>query len=361
MFFNSRAVAFLLAASTALTTVAFLTLVDDIPMAGYIVGGGIAFSAAFLLTYFTLEFMIFRELNKIYSKVDKLRQKQLYPTNKKLGDDYEVDLFEKDGNPLKRINQEITEFAVKTEQEIDKLKKMEIFRREFMANVSHELKTPIFATQGYILTLLDGAMDDENVREKFLRRAAKSLNQLNHLVEDLLTLSKIESGQIKMEYEYFDLQTLMVDAIEQVEHKASKKEISVMYEPPHDEVIAVHADYNRIMQVMLNLMTNAIKYNDEGGWVKLQLEDDEDSVKVTVRDNGMGIPEEDQRRVFERFYRVEKSRTKKQGGSGLGLAIVKHILSEHNSYITLKSKLGEGSAFSFILEKDNQANESTEF
>lgn len=367
MFFNSKAVALLLAGSTAAVTIAFLSLVDGMPSAGFLVAGGIAFSATFLLSYFTLEFMIFKELNKIYTKIDRLKNRKI--TSETVQEDIDDNvgdgsgLFQKDGNPLKRINEEITEFAEKKEQEIERLKQMEIFRRDFMANVSHELRTPIFATQGYILTLIDGAMDDEKVRQKFLKKAAKSLNQLNHLVEDLLTLSKIESGQIKMVYEVFDLQNLMVDAIEQLEQKAKKKNISLSLDVPHDDSIYVYADYNRIMQVILNLVSNAIKYNnnDSGtGWVKVALIDDEEMVKVAIQDNGMGIPEEDQQRVFERFYRVEKSRTKKQGGSGLGLAIVKHILGEHNAYISLESELGEGSTFSFELEKDTLANEDPE-
>ncbi|GAA4838592.1 sensor histidine kinase [Algivirga pacifica] len=356
MFFNSRAVAFLLALSTAFITVSFLSLLEGIPSTAYVVTGCIAFSSTFILSYFTLEFMIFRELNKIYNKVDGLKNNPIF-SNEPLMKQNEVQeriLQKEKVNPLKMINQEISDFASKTEQEIDKLKKMESFRREFMANVSHELKTPIFATQGYILTLLDGAMDDEKVRQKFLKKAAKSLSQLNHLVEDLLTLSKIESGQIKMDFEVFDIQDLMVDAYEQLEHKASKKDITIHLDLPDNESLEVNADYNRLMQVMLNLVTNAIKYNHEGHNVTIQLKEKEDRVKVSIIDDGMGIPEEDQGRIFERFYRVEKSRTKKQGGSGLGLAIVKHILSEHNSYMSLTSKLGEGSTFSFELEKHRE-------
>ena len=242
----------------------------------------------------------------------------------------------------------ISEIRKTKEQEIEDLKKLEVFRREFLADISHELKTPIFAAQGFVHTLLDGAVKDKNVRDRFLKKAAKSLDGLDNLVQDLLTISQMETGQITMKFENFNIFELVREVFEQLEDKSDKKNISTKIAGWVDPNIFVYADMRRIYQVMINLVNNAIKYIPEGGQVSVGFKKQKNLIHVTVQDNGDGISEEHTSRIFERFYRIEKSRSKGiQGGTGLGLAISKHIVEAHNSILSVSSKLGKGSTFSF--------------
>lgn len=216
--------------------------------------------------------------------------------------------------------------------------------------MSHELKTPIFAAQGFVHTLLDGAVNDKSVRNKFLKKAAKSLDGLDALVQDLLTLSQIETGQIKMHFESIDLAKLTEEVFEQLEDKAKKRNIRLKVETDTRPVI-VYADWQRIFQVMSNLVSNAIKHSYEGGEVVVWFEIGKKNVTTHVRDYGEGIPAEHLPRIFERFYRVDKSRSREKGGTGLGLAIVKHILENHNTKAEVKSEPEKGSDFSFKLPR----------
>lgn len=344
MLINSRAVALLLAICVSVITVAFLSLVQGVGYTAILVAGTLSFASTFLLSYFTLEFLIFREIRGLYEGIDKINRKEF-----KL---YIAALKNKSANPIKRVNQEIVAYATAKQQEIDELKKIEVFRREFIADISHELKTPIFAAQGFVLTLLEGAVDDENVRYKFLKKAAKSLEGLNLLVQDLLTLSQIESGDIVMQFDVFDVELLTQEVFEQLEEKAQRKNISFNVLNPSAEGIFVNADYSKIMQVMTNLVNNGIKYGKENGKVDIEfLNEEENFVTIAVSDDGNGISKEHLKRIFERFYRVEKSRSRQQGGTGLGLAIVKHILQKHNAEIHVNSELGMGTTFSFKLKK----------
>ncbi|WP_448520467.1 sensor histidine kinase [Rhodoflexus sp.] len=345
MLINSRAVALLLAVSVAAITAAFLSLVNDVSTFVIVLAFCLAFAACFILTFITLEFLIFREIKNLYKAIDKINRQDFKAAAELL------DNLKPSGNPLKRANQQILAYASQKQSEIDELKKMEAFRREFIADVSHELKTPLFAAQGFVLTLLDGAIDDENVRYKFLKKAARSLDGLSMLVQDLLTLTQIESGQITMQFEDFDIVQLTLNVFEQLEEKAARRAIALYLENPPNERFFVHADYNRIVQVLTNLISNAIKYGNEQGQVRVGFMADNSRVQVRVSDDGPGIPREHQRRIFERFYRIEKSRSRKQGGSGLGLAIVKHILDKHNTDIELHSEVGVGTTFTFYLPK----------
>jgi two-component system phosphate regulon sensor histidine kinase PhoR len=342
---NSRLVAFVLATTIMLLTVAFLSLVKSTDRTALIVAGGISFSSAFILVYYTLELMIFREINKVYDLIGKIKKKHLKDFSK---DPNEV---KSSSNPLRSIKNEIVSYVSYKEKEIDKLKQLESYRRDFIADVSHELKTPIFAAQGYILTLLDGAVDDDKVKYKFLRKAAKSLNGLDALVQDLLTISQLESGTITMKMDFFDLYPLVVEAIDQLEDKAEKRNIKIEITQPSFPTL-VYADQNRIMQVMLNLISNAIKYNNDNGKVIITFENGEKAIKISVTDTGIGIPEEHISRIFERFYRVDKSRSRKPGGTGLGLAIVKHILENHKTKIGVISIPDKGTTFYFKLKKN---------
>jgi two-component system, OmpR family, phosphate regulon sensor histidine kinase PhoR len=345
MIYSSRIIALLLAVCIAAVTTAFLSLFDEVTSTALIVTFLISFSVAYLLGYIIMEFLIFREINKIYNLFEKLRKKELKTINT-----YKSNPF----NPLKKINDEIFSYATLKQKEIDELKKIEAFRREFIADVSHELKTPIFAAQGFVHTLLDGAVKDKTVRTRFLERAAKSLDDLDLLVQDLLTLSHIETGEIKMQLEYFDIKNLIEDVVDQFETKADKKNIALKFVGGATEKVIVYGDWKRINQVMNNLISNAIKYSNENGKVEVGFRITKNEVVTYVKDNGVGIPPQDVSRIFERFYRVDKSRSRENGGTGLGLAIVKHILEEHDSKMDVISTLGKGSEFSFKLLKGKE-------
>ncbi len=256
-----------------------------------------------------------------------------------------------ESNPLKTINDEIFVYVSKKQKEIDELKKLELFRREFLADVSHEFKTPIFAAQGFIHTLLDGAMDDENVRERFLIKAANNLDSLDVLVKDLLVLSQMETGDIKMNIAEVDIRLLTLNIFSRLENIAADRKVSLKVKPDELSEIWVSADKDRMEQVMLNLVENAIKYGNEGGKVIVHFNEGKRFIEISIRDNGPGIPQEHLNRIFERFYRVDKSRSKERGGTGLGLAIVKHIINAHGTKIAVMSKLDKGTTFSFKLEK----------
>jgi two-component system phosphate regulon sensor histidine kinase PhoR len=287
-----------------------------------------------------LNFLIFNEIKKIQSAIKKLNSSNVLfeegETNNPL-------------NPLRRLEAEIRSYTMSKQDEIDELKKTESFRREFIADVSHELKTPIFSAQGFVHTLLDGAIEDKKVRTKFLKKAAKSLDGLDVLVQDLLVLSQMETGQIKMHPEKFDICSIVYEVYEQLEDEADKKEINLKFKQENPAPVIVVGDQQRIYQVMLNLISNAIKYTRKGGWVKVHFEEKQGDILIDVIDNGRGIPPQDIHRIFERFYRVEKSRSKHKGGTGLGLAIVKHVLEGHNTKIDVESTVDKGTTFSFSL------------
>jgi two-component system, OmpR family, phosphate regulon sensor histidine kinase PhoR len=349
MLFNSRAVALFIASSIAILTTTFLGLLQDISVNAQVLCFILSFFSSFILIYYSLEYLIFREINKVYQGLEKIKKK-----------DFSINLKNIKGgtNPFKKINQEIYSYAKVKQQEIDELKKMEVFRREFLADVSHELKTPIFAAQGFVHTLLDGAIEDKKVRTKFLKKAAKSLDGLNMLVQDLLTISQMEAGEIRMHKETFDIRNMALEVIDQLEEKALKKNIAIKLEELTSAPVRVIADPRRIHQVLMNLVSNAVKYGKEFGLVSVFFSEDKDSVVVSVKDDGMGIPPEHLKRIFERFYRVEKSRSKDKGGTGLGLAIVKHIVEAHGSKVTVTSTVKKGSTFSFKLEKATEKHEA---
>lgn len=341
MVYSARSMALLLAVFIALVTVLFLSLVQTVTREALLVAGLISFSVSYLLVYVVLEFLVFREINKIHKMLAKVRKKELTGV---------ADQKSNPLNPLRSITEEITAFAALKQKEIDELRKLEQFRKEFVANVSHELKTPIFAAQGFIHTLLDGAMNDKQVREKFLKKAARSMDGLDMLVQDLLTLSQMETGDIKMKFDYFDLFQVCTEVFEQLEGRARKKDIRMRMHDPHQKLM-VYADAQRISQVVSNLVSNALSYTAEGGEVTISFDVGKKNVTTLVSDTGEGIPAEHLPRIFERFYRVDKSRSREKGGTGLGLAIVKHILEGHNTRADVESTVGKGSTFSFKLPR----------
>ncbi len=344
MLINSRALALLLAILISVITTAFLSLVDEALNVALVICFLLSFSSSYILIRICLEFLFFRQIKEIHDALQDIRSQDLSFITKGTGISASL-------NPLKRINKEIFNYAEKKQAEISELKRMEAFRREFIADVSHELKTPIFAAQGFVHTLLDGAVKDKSVRKKFLRKAARSLDGLDILVQDLLTISQLETGEIKMHFEHFDICELCREVFDQLEGKAEKSKITMEIDHPEDQPMFVFADYRRIYQVLINLVSNGIKYTKSGGHVSVKFVEEKGRIKTLVIDNGRGIPKEDISRIFERFYRVDKSRSKEKGGTGLGLSIVKHILEGHSTTIEVESKLKEGSVFSFTLKK----------
>jgi two-component system, OmpR family, phosphate regulon sensor histidine kinase PhoR len=242
--------------------------------------------------------------------------------------------------------------TVFNQREIKKLKELEAFRREFLGDVSHELKTPIFAVQGFIHTLMDGAMEDERVRVKFLRKAMKNADRLSSLVQDLLIITQAESGEMELRIRKFSIYELVTDVVESLEYKFTKKNRNITWrilanQHEHTQVLA---DRERIQQVLTNLVDNAIKYGDAEGTVSIELTASGGKMYTSVRDNGPGIDAEHLDKIFQRFYRVDKSRSREKGGTGLGLAICKHLLKMHGEEVTVQSKVGDGTTFTFSLK-----------
>lgn len=341
MLTTSKSIAFFLALVISILTMAILSFLDQTSRQLIFTVGGISFAFIFIFLYLSLELLIFSEIKNIYTVLEKIQRKDLHKAVKKPG---KTSLF-----PLRKINSSINEYALARNKEIETLQKNDTFRREFIADISHELKTPIFAAQGFVHTLLDGAVGDKNVRYKFLQKAASSLNTLEKLVQDLLTLNQMESGVVKFHLEDVDLQEIVSEVVEQLEHKTSKRQVSIRFSYNEDKPHLALADRDKISHAIQNLLANAIRYNHQGGEVTIKLKSTKKHIRVIVKDNGQGIPAEDLKRIFERFYRVEKSRSREKGGTGLGLAIVKHILEGHKSKISVTSTVGKGSIFSFSL------------
>jgi two-component system phosphate regulon sensor histidine kinase PhoR len=241
----------------------------------------------------------------------------------------------------------INDMVATLQSDIRELKKLEQYRKEFLGNVSHELRTPIFSIQGYIESLQRGAMNDPALSAKFLDRAHSNVIRLNTLVNDLLEISLIESGEMRMSFRYFDIIPIMHQVAEELESAAAQKGLQIIVHAPYDD-IEIYGDKERIKQVLINLADNAIKYTDQGT-ITLSVNRADAQTTISVQDTGVGIPSEHLPRIFERFYRVDKDRSREAGGTGLGLAIVKHILEKHNTKITVTSMPGKGSTFSFTL------------
>ena len=252
-------------------------------------------------------------------------------------------------DPLGSVGAQVESWADEKRTEITGLKERERFRREFIGNLAHELRTPIFSIQGYILTLLEGGLEDGKVNRDFLERASNGVDRLIRIVEDLDLITQLESGVMAMEVSPMDLNAPVKEGIEALEMKARERRITLRNEL--EEEVIVRADHDRLLQVFSNLFNNAANYGSEGGWCAVRSFDVGDRVLVEVSDNGIGIAEEHLPRLFERFYRVGKSRARNEGGSGLGLAIVKHIVEAHGGTITVKSAEGKGTTFSFTLPK----------
>ena len=297
-----------------------------------------SFGISFLVIQLRVEKFIYRRIKRIYDDVSLLETT-----------DFPVGPVTTD---MKTLTEEIEKFAKDKKIEIDTLKIREAYRRDFLGNVAHELKTPLFTVQGYILTLLDGALEDKNVRRKYLQRAKKGVERLIYIVKDLDLITKLEIGDLNLEYSDFDIIELIETVFELLEIKASKKRVTLAFDMMYDSPIYVHADREKIQQVISNLLVNSIKYGHTEGTTEVSVESlIKNKVIIRITDNGEGIPNEHIPRIFERFYRVDKSGSRKEGGSGLGLSIVKHIIEAHGEKIYVESVPDVGSEFSFTLER----------
>ncbi len=306
----------------------------------FVAGSVVFFSAFFIINYY-LKNYIYRKIKVIYKSI---HQHKLSTVEKREVVDMRVDMMEE-------VEKEVEEWAAKQEKEIEQLKTWQDYRRKFLGDISHELKTPIFNIQGYLETLLDGGLEDEGINKLYLQRAAKNVDRLNTIVEDLEIISRLESGELILDMQQFDIRSLTEEVFEDLEIKASERNIKLLLKPGADQHYRVRADREYIRQVLMNLVNNSIKYGNRNGVTKVGFYDMDKNVLVEVADSGIGIPSEHLNHVFDRFYRVDKSRSREQGGSGLGLSIVKHIIEAHKQTINVRSTRNVGSTFGFTLEK----------
>jgi two-component system, OmpR family, phosphate regulon sensor histidine kinase PhoR len=281
---------------------------------------------------------IFQQLKVIYDMVFKLRHPGL-----------PVPVKDDDADLAAEIRRLLNDWNAESREEIDQLKQVENYRRDFLSNVSHELKTPIFSIQGYIHTLLDGGIEDEDINLLYLNKASKSTDRLISIVDDLEAISRIESGMLVVEERTFDMTELVKEVIDSIELQAKEKK--VQFALKDDKPHYVFADKDMIRQVLVNLLVNSVKYGKLEGVTEVRMSENNDLLVTEVADNGIGIEPYHLKRLFERFYRVDKSRSRDQGGTGLGLAIVKHIMEAHRQQITVESEYGQGTTFSFTLRK----------
>jgi two-component system phosphate regulon sensor histidine kinase PhoR len=319
----------------------------------YLIGGDlkqvitimlVTFATGFLLFFYSIEYFIYRKIKLIYKTIHSLKTQKY---------DAQLSKYSLLNDPISKMNKEVISWARDQKQQMEELKRLADFRKEFLGNVSHELKTPIFNIQGYIHTLIDGAIDDPDVNVRFLRKAAKSADRLSDLVADLLAISQLESGELVMEMERFDMNALVKDVYEQLEVRAKERGISLIIKEGCNKPFWVFGDRYRIRQVILNLVNNSIKYGKELGTTTAAFYDMDENILIEIGDNGEGISQDHLPRIFERFYRVDRSRTRESGagGTGLGLAIVKHIIEAHQQTINVRSTIGQGTTFGFTLKK----------
>lgn len=299
------------------------------------------FATAYFSILYIIKKYIIDRLKPIYNTIrdlplsgKKLEEKQL------------------DSNSLiLNVKFEVEEWAKTQLKEIERLKELEKYRKDFVGNVSHELKTPIFNIQGYVLTLLEGGLDDPKINKLYLKRTEKSIDRMVSIVEDLESITKLESGELKLNMVTLDIIKIVEEVIEMESWQASERKIAVQIINKPDKPILVRADRKRILEVVTNLIVNGVKYGKKRGHVNILFHDLEDNIIVEVSDNGIGMDKKDLPRIFERFFRVDKSRSREQGGTGLGLSIVKHIIEAHNQSINVRSVVDQGTTFNFTLEK----------
>lgn len=334
-FFSALYIAFFTVGILALITYFVLNLKS--PIWYWVLFAAIIFTFTFIITQYRIEKFIYQRIKKIYDSVSILDSVDFNKTSIT--------------SDIATLSREVEKFAKDKQLQIKNLNDRENYRREFLGNISHELKTPLFTVQGYLLTLTDGAMNDAYFREKYLNRANKGVERLIAIVKDLDMISKLETADLNINKEPFDIINLIKSVYDLLEIKAKKRKISLLFDKHYEFPIMAIGDKERYQQVLINLVVNAIKYGKLGGTIIVSIENfEEGKILIKVTDNGEGIKKEHTPRIFERFYRVDKSRSREQGGSGLGLAIVKHIVEAHGEQIFVESEYTKGSTFSFTIE-----------
>ena len=291
---------------------------------------------SYFVIYHAVEDFINQRIKLLYKTISKM---------KGIGDTQ----INMDEDVIGKVNKDVMDWASEQIEEITLLRETDSFRKDFIGNLAHELKTPLFNIQGFIMTLIEGGADDPEIREKFLRKAEKNVDRMTGLLEDLDSIYKIESGGLSLDPHPTNIVELCCDIVDSLQKKAEKSNIELSVSDK--ELYTVLCDVNKIEQVVSNLLVNSINYGNEGGGTRIKFFDMEDKVLIEVSDNGIGIKKKDLMRIYERFYRVDKSRSRDAGGSGLGLAIVKHIIEAHGQNIHVRSTYGQGTTFSFTLQK----------
>lgn len=304
---------------------------------------GIVFAASLIVIYFIVkyfvEYFVFRKIRLIYKMIDAGKRSKLSRSS---------GLF--DDKSIAAVNDEVIEWAQKRENEIEYLTKLEDYRRSFLGNISHELKTPIFSLQGYIHTLIEGGIYDNAINMKYLKKASKNIERLEKIVDDLEEINQLQSGQITLDLKTFSIRELVLEVFDDLTFMANEEGTELVITKDSKD-FKVMADRNRITQVLLNLVANAIKYGKSNGKVQLSFYDVADKVLVEVEDDGPGIEDKHLNHLFDRFYRVDEGRSRKHGGSGLGLSIVKHIMEAHDQTVSARSIVGEGTTLGITLDR----------
>jgi two-component system phosphate regulon sensor histidine kinase PhoR len=321
-----------------IAAILFFFFEDGKELVGLLIFMLLVFVTSFFITQFRAKRFIYNRIKKIYDEVSILNE-----------DEFSKEYATTD---IDALSKSVQEYVQGKRIEIKNLTERDSFRKDFLGNVAHELKTPLFTVQGYILTLIEGAVNDKLIRDKYLGRASKGVERLVAIVKDLDMIAKLETEGLKMNIEVFNIIDLIQNVFDLLEMRSKKRNITLQFDKIYEFPVFVKADKERIEQVLINLIVNSVKYGKINGITTLGIESyTENKFIIKVVDNGEGIKQEHISRLFERFYRVDQSRSREQGGSGLGLSIVKHIIEAHNETILLKSTFTEGSEFSFTLKK----------
>jgi two-component system phosphate regulon sensor histidine kinase PhoR len=330
----------------ALASVGCLLIIQALPGVPFswlslLLVGPATFTVSYFVVLATLDHYIYRKIKLIYKTIH----------SHKVSSEVKRDGIDLDQPIIEDVEQEVAEWAENQQEQIDQYERFAEYRRRYVGDISHELKTPIFNIQGYLHTLMDHGYDDRKITRSFIKKAAKNVERLQTIVEDLSAIGRLESGDLMFDPEPFNIKELAQEVIEEVDLKAKHSGITLGFKPGADQGFIVSADRESIRQVLVNLVTNSIKYGNQGGHTRFGFYDMESYILCEVADNGIGIPEKHLPHVFDRFYRVDKSRSRQKGGSGLGLAIVKHIMEAHQQTINVRSTPGLGSTFGITLAK----------
>jgi two-component system phosphate regulon sensor histidine kinase PhoR len=302
--------------------------------------GGLLFAGTYFFFRYTVDKFIYSRIRLIYKSIYSVKAQKM-----------ERQKFSSGGKTLDSVEKEVADWGAEKQKEIERLKQLEEYRKDFIGNVSHELKTPLFNVQGYVSTLLEGGLEDPSINKEYLRRTEVSVERLIKIVEDLSEIAQLESGQLMLNKVRFDIMALTREVVEMLEMKAHEKEVQVTVNQP-DKPLWVHADREKIRQVLTNIIDNTLRYGlEQGGRTKISFFDMDENILIEVTDNGIGIDQDDLPRVFERFYRTSRGRETSSKGKGLGLAIVKHIIEAHQQTINVRSTVGVGTTFGFTLKK----------